>query len=316
VNIAVLSLSNEGARVAAQLKRAWPLCDVFLHTAVTEAGATGILPVSAGATGILPVSREADCQSASNGRQLGNLPHERFDRIVDLTRDIFAKYDGLVFIAPTGVVVRAVAPLVVHKTVDPAVVVVDVGGRWAVSLLSGHEGGANELAVAVANVLGAEPIVTTTTEAVKDLVVGVGCRRGTACATIAAAVRKALAEAGCHLEQVRLLASADIKADEPGLIEAAERLGLPLRLIGSEEIRQTCYAFEPSRLAQEKVDLPAVAEPAALLAGRRTRLILPRQIHAGVTVAIARENCTSLASGRADGSTGPIGPSPPLPKVE
>ena len=51
------------------------------------------------------------------------------------------KYDGLVYIAPCGVVVRAIAPFLEHKTKDPAVVVVDVGGRWAVSLLSGHEGG-------------------------------------------------------------------------------------------------------------------------------------------------------------------------------
>ena len=281
MNVAVLSLSNEGARVAARLKQAWPQCDVFLHAAVTE----------------LPEAR-------------------RFERIVDLTREIFAKYEGLVYVVPTGVVVRAVAPLLTHKTLDPAVVVVDVGGRWAVSLLSGHEGGANELAVAVANVLGAEPIVTTTTEAVKDLIVGVGCRRGAACEAIEAAIRAGLSAAGCSLEQVRVLASADIKADEAGLIEAARRLGLPLRLVGSEEIRQTCYAFEPSRLAQEKVDLPAVAEPAALLAGRRTRLVLPRQIHEGVTVAIARESCTSLASGPADGSTGPIAPSPPSPKAE
>ena len=86
---------------------------------------------------------------------------------MDLTEQIFASYTGLVYIAPTGVVVRAIAPLLRHKTTDPAVVVVDVGGRWAVSLLSGHEGGANELAVTVANILGAEPVVSTTTEAVK-----------------------------------------------------------------------------------------------------------------------------------------------------
>jgi cobalt-precorrin 5A hydrolase len=193
------------------------------------------------------------------------------------------------------VVIRAIAPLLQHKTTDPAVVAVDVGGRWAVSLLSGHEGGANSLALEVANIVGAEPVVSTTTEAVKDLIVGVGCRRGTPAADIVSAVREALTAAACDLARVRLLASADLKSDEVGLIAAARELALPLRLIASDEIRQTCYAFQTSSLAQEKVDLPAVAEPVALLAGRRTRLILPRQVFHSVTVAIARENCMSLA---------------------
>ena len=124
---------------------------------------------------------------------------KRFERIADLTREVFSQFQGLVYIAPAGVVVRAVAPCLQHKTTDPGVVVVDVGARWAVSLLGGHEGGANALAVAVANALGAEPVITTTTEAAKDLIVGVGCRRGTPAEDIVAAVHNALAAAGCEL---------------------------------------------------------------------------------------------------------------------
>ena len=108
-------------------------------------------------------------------------------------------------------------------------------------------------------------------------------------------MREALAAAGCALARVRLLASADIKADEPGLLEAARPLGVPLRLIAA---RKSAPRSAPSNIppfVQEKVDLPAVAEPAALLAGRRTRLLLPKTISHGVTVAIARENCTSSA---------------------
>jgi cobalt-precorrin 5A hydrolase len=146
----------------------------------------------------------------------------------------------------------------------------------------------------VANVLGAEPVVSTTTEAVKNLIVGVGCRRGTPASALMAAIREALSLAGCDLAQVRVLASAEIKADELGLWEAARELGLPLRLIPDEEIRNTIRPFAHSDFVREKVDLPAVAEPAALLAGRRTRLLLPKQILHGVTVAIARESCMSL----------------------
>jgi cobalt-precorrin 5A hydrolase len=260
MKLALISLSDAGARVAARLAAAWPECDVFLHAEVTER----------------PQAR-------------------RFQRIADLTRELFGGYEGLVYVLPTGVAVRAIAPCLQHKTTDPAVVVVDVGGRWAVSLLSGHEGGANELAVAVANVLGAEPVISTTTDAIKDLIVGIGCRRGTASAAIVAAVRGALAAAGCELSRVRLLASADLKADEAGLWEAAHQLGVPLRLIPGDDIRQTVLAFTHSDFVQDKVDLPAVAEPAALLAGRRTRLLLPKQIFHQVTVAIAQEDCTSLA---------------------
>ena len=76
-----------------------------------------------------------------------------FQRIYDLTATLFPKVRGLIYVAPCGVVVRAVAPLLQSKLRDPAVVVADVGHRHVVSLLSGHEGGANDLAVHVANAL-------------------------------------------------------------------------------------------------------------------------------------------------------------------
>ena len=257
---AIISLSNEGARLARVLANRLPESRVYLHRDVTE------LPQAA-----------------------------RFDRIVDLARDLFPICEGLVFIAPCGLVVRAIAPCLKHKTTDPAVVVVDVGSRWAVSLLSGHEGGANELATTVANILGAEPVISTTTEAVKTIIVGVGCRRGTPAGRIVEAIRSALATANVAPAQVRLVASADIKANEAGLVEAARQLGVPLRLVSSDEIRQSDLAFTRSEFVRRKVNLPAVAEPAALLAGRRTRLLLPKQTFKGVTVALATENCTSLA---------------------
>jgi cobalt-precorrin 5A hydrolase len=171
------------------------------------------------------------------------------------------------------------------------VVVVDVHGRYAVSLLSGHEGGANNLSLRVANILGAEPVITTTSDAARTIIVGVGCRRGCAGQAIVEAVRWALGEVGVGADEVRFLASADIKTDEPGLKQAAIELGMPLRLISSDDIRACTRDFSPTPLAGERVNLPAVAEPVALLAGRRTTLILPKMNRNGVTVAIARENC-------------------------
>lgn len=213
-----------------------------------------------------------------------------FSRTADLTASLFRKTDGIIFIGPCGVIVRAVSPHLDSKYTDPPVVAIDVLGRWAVSLASGHEGGANALCLAAANILGAEPVITTTTDASKSLIVGIGCRRGCDKKKIVDAVTGAIAKTGGDLSEVRLLATADIKANEPGLLAAAEALGLPLRLISSEEIRNCRRDFTVTPLAVEKVNLPAVAEPAALLAGRRTTLILPKTILNKVTVAVAREN--------------------------
>jgi cobalt-precorrin 5A hydrolase len=252
---ALISLSNEGALLLARLVPHFPEAPLFLHK---------------------------KCRS--------DLLGERFGQITELTRKIFWEYRGLIFAVPTGVAVRAIAPLIKHKKEDPAVVVLDVVGRFAISLLSGHEGGANDLALAVGNILGAEPIITTTTEALKTVIVGVGCRRGEPAQKIQAAVEAALQETGIDQAEVRWIASADIKAHEAGIIQAARILGIPYRLVNSEEIRLSTRPFRHSEFVRQKVNLPAVAEASALLAGRRTRLILPKKIFKGVTVALARES--------------------------
>jgi len=71
---------------------------------------------------------------------------------------------SLVCIMAAGIVVRHLAPFLQGKDRDPAVVVLDEGGRFAISLLSGHLGGANELARRVAEAVGATPVITTATE--------------------------------------------------------------------------------------------------------------------------------------------------------
>ncbi len=77
----------------------------------------------------------------------------------------WAECDGLVCFLAAGVVIRLIAPLLGSKAADPAVVCVDEARRHAVALTGGHAGGANELALRVADVLGAEPVVTTATDA-------------------------------------------------------------------------------------------------------------------------------------------------------
>ncbi|MFF1910111.1 precorrin-3B C(17)-methyltransferase [Streptomyces sp. NPDC058239] len=77
----------------------------------------------------------------------------------------FAECEQLVCFLATGAVVRLLAPLLSDKSSDPGVVCVDEAGRHAVALLGGHRGGANALAGAVGEVLGAAPVVTTATDA-------------------------------------------------------------------------------------------------------------------------------------------------------
>ncbi len=80
------------------------------------------------------------------------------------TERAFGEYDALVFIGAAGIAVRAIAPHVRTKVSDPAVVVLDEMGTFAVPVLSGHLGGANELAVRLARHVGALPVVTTATD--------------------------------------------------------------------------------------------------------------------------------------------------------
>ena len=210
----------------------------------------------------------------------------------NLIARIFNKYDGLIFVMAMGIVVRVIAPCIKDKLSDPAVVAVDDVGRYVISVLSGHEGGANALAQMVANILRTDAVITTGTEARKNLIIGIGCGRNTASARIKQAVEAALNNANIPLGQVRLLSTIDLKADESGLIEASKELGIPLRIISKQEIETCAKAYKTSEFVKGRIGVGGVCEPAALLAGRKTRLILAKQNFRGVTIAVAQENLT------------------------
>lgn len=92
------------------------------------------------------------------------LPRSIKESTKDWAKEQFEKADGLIFMGATGIAVRSIAPYVQSKKKDPAVLVIDECGKFVISLLSGHLGGANELALQAAEILGAIPVVTTATD--------------------------------------------------------------------------------------------------------------------------------------------------------
>ncbi|QKZ22479.1 precorrin-3B C(17)-methyltransferase [Streptomyces chartreusis] len=262
----------------------------------------------------------------------------------DAVRRAFAECEQLVCFLATGAVVRLIAPLLGDKTADPGVVCVDEGGRFAVSLVGGHGGGANELAREVGDLLGAEPVVTTATDAVgvpgldtlglpvegdvagvsralldgepvalraevawplpplragaegsytirvtdrlvepgerevvlrpPSLVVGVGASRGAPADEVLGLVESALRDAGLSPASLAELATVDAKADEPGIVEAAERLGVPLVTRSADELA-VVEVPNPSDAPLAAVGTPSVAEAAALVGGGE--LLVPKR---------------------------------------
>jgi cobalt-precorrin 5A hydrolase/precorrin-3B C17-methyltransferase len=266
----------------------------------------------------------------------------------EAVRRAFGECEQLVCFLATGAVVRLLAPLLGDKHADPGVVCVDEAGRFAVSLVGGHGGGANELARAVGGVLGAEPVVTTATDAadlpgldtlglpvegavaavsralldgepvvlraevawplpplpladrgaytvrVTDrvvepdareavlrpptLVVGVGASRGAPVAEVLGLVEDTLRGAGLSAASLAELATVDAKADEPGLLGAAERLGVPLVTYSAAELAEVDVP-NPSKAPLAALGTPSVAEAAALLRGGE--LLVPKRKSAG-----------------------------------
>jgi len=133
MRIAIIAITRNGARLGARLKEGFAGSELF------------VLQKYAG--------------QAGKGATL--LTGE----LNELVRDLWPESGGLVFIMATGIVVRLIAPHLQGKERDPAVVVMDDAGKFAVSLLSGHLGGANELACKCAFLTGAREVITTATDA-------------------------------------------------------------------------------------------------------------------------------------------------------
>ena len=130
-NLAIVTLTKSGAQLGSQLKKKIPSAHLFV-------------PRKLGIKGV---------RIKSYAQPL----HDLFGELVN-------DYSKFICIMATGIVVRTITPFLTHKSVDPAVVVLDEKGRFVISLVSGHLGGANELAEQVAFLTGGESVVTTATD--------------------------------------------------------------------------------------------------------------------------------------------------------
>lgn len=109
-------------------------------------------------TGFALAQRLAEAMGGEAARCGGEV------RLQEWTQEHFSRYDALVYVGAAGIAVRAIAPHLASKTTDPAVVVVDETGRFAIPILSGHLGGANALACRIARSCGGVPVLTTATD--------------------------------------------------------------------------------------------------------------------------------------------------------
>ncbi len=210
-------------------------------------------------------------------------------------RQAFSDGDVLIMICASGIVVRTLAPVIDSKHRDPAVLVLDEGGRFVIPLLSGHEGGANDLGAELAGLLGAELVLTTAYSYLHPVYsAGLGSERGCDADELQALLSECLAQAGLDAEQLESLASIDIKADEKGMIKLAADLGLEFQTYSAEDLKSMeALLSTRSDYVFETVGVYGVAESAALLAASRkagveAELVVSKRKSARATCAIAR----------------------------
>ncbi|MCM1507172.1 MAG: cobalt-precorrin 5A hydrolase [Ruminococcus flavefaciens] len=290
---------------------------------------------------------------------------EPFDSMQTLVKEIFPETDGIIFICACGIAVRMTAPCIVSKVSDPAVIAVDDCGKFVISVLSGHIGGANRLAEIIAENIKAVPVITTATDTgrkfspdsfavannmiisdmhkakkiasavldgekigllsdyecinipnvisakitrygiyigteeispfpvtlrliPKNIIVGMGCKRGTSCGTISRRISECLSSAGIPPERVCGLSTIDIKSNEKGLIEYCTKNKIKPEFFTANELMGIQGDFTVSEFVRQTVGVDNVCERSAVKSGGR--LIMRKNAKDGVTVALAEKD--------------------------
>ncbi|MDR3170400.1 MAG: cobalamin biosynthesis protein [Treponema sp.] len=224
-----------------------------------------------------------------------------FTHTGSLAATLWKTHKGMVFLCASSIAIRAIAPLVLSKYTDPAVVITGDSGAFSISLLSGHEGGANRLAEKIAACInnitvdgkaqGSVPVITTASESSlpllpRNLFAGIGCKRGMETTAIIHVIQKTCAEYKLSPLRIRAICTIDMKRHEPGLAEAAEAFGFPLLFFSAEALNTAAGDFSSSDYVRQITGTDNVCERAAALGGETGRIIVPKTAHSGVTFAV------------------------------
>ena len=289
---------------------------------------------------------------------------------------LFYEYDAIIAIMASGILIRSIANLIESKVTDPAILNVDDNGKFVISTLSGHLGGANKLTHKIADLINATPVITTSTDvnqrlgidvlaqdlylsldnpkeilffnkAILDekklnftinpdanfdylfdylnkvtlemdvsfgyskdvdsdeihvalegheiilkerkIVVGIGCRRGKEFEKIQEGLFKSIDELNIHKSRINMLASAEIKKDETGILQLSKELDIPVNFVEIDKLKLfESRDVQKSDFVYSKFGIYGVCEPSALItAGFDSKLIYKKTSYDGVTISIA-----------------------------
>lgn len=167
MKISIITFTENGAELAAKLRQEFEQIRTTEQCRMEHSDATKYDSVT-----IENRYREAKiCQA-------GETDHpERKQSLSDWTKQQFAENNAIVVIGACGIAVRMIAPFVADKLSDSPVVVADEAGNFVIPLLSGHMGGANELAEEIASCIGAIPVITTATDVNQTFAVDVFAKK-------------------------------------------------------------------------------------------------------------------------------------------
>jgi cobalt-precorrin 5A hydrolase len=183
----------------------------------------------------------------------------------------FGHGERLILICAAGIAVRTLAPVLMDKYRDPAVLVLDEQGQFVIPLLSGHEGGANEWGRQVSNLLTAQLAMTTAQPYLQPVyTIGMGCERGCSEEHLLEFLNQCLSQQGLTIDDIVSINSIDIKADEVGLIALAQRLGKNFQTYSAQTLAAVNdQLINPSQYVYDTVGVYGVAESAALWAAQQ-----------------------------------------------
>lgn len=288
--------------------------------------------------------------------------------VKNTVKSVFDKYDCIIGIMASGIMIRSIAPYVQSKLTDPAVLLIDDNSNFVISLLSGHMGGANDLTLKIASIIDATPVITTSTDVnhktgidsiakhfyfslenpenikfinralvdnqsvdlilpseydfiltddiknsynviidntlemivssinghdvilkPRNMVMGIGARKNIASDKVKNAILKACTILEIPVKRIDSFATADVKANEQGILDNVHELDKPLKIVSMDSIRD--YQNEEvskSDFVMKQFGVKGVCEPTCLIVnGSTSHLIFKKTAFDGVTIAVS-----------------------------